>query len=577
VALPVGTQLGRYTVLKPLAASGLTEVLLARADGMGGFAHHVVIKAIRTNKGTAPKFISAFVDEARLAASLHHQHIVQVHDVGQSGDTYFFAMEYVHGANLRSLLTKVASAKGGVPFDQVITIALGVAAGLHYAHQQNLVHRDVSPANILVGYDGNVKVTDFGIAKALMSSSEATKSGTMRGKVAYMAPEQCLGRPIDRRSDIFSLGIVLYELATARRLFKGDTDFLVMTAIVNGKIPKPSELRPDIPPDLEDVILRALAPKPELRFPTAEDLAMALERVAVTNAIRISPNALSNYIKQIFGKREEPWLDDSLVMEPVDVDFDGGGAGIAELGPQGTSARKGSVPRGELFDEQRTEIDSGHDDDDDEPATVVGQLTSGFETNERTLIGEQADVDMLVGLSKIDARRDATPVPRRDSTPIPRRDSTPTARVGDTVPVPTIVNEFDSATIVEDALPPGIPLPPPVVPGPHPASGIMQRLQSSPTTWNPPEQSATGTPMAWQSADGEITSLAPRGKRLMMIGLIAIPFLVIIVLAIVLRDHGEPQAAKTVEPDAYIAPPDAAPDAANDAAVDAAPRDAKKR
>jgi serine/threonine protein kinase len=573
VALPVGTQLGRYTVLKPLAASGLTEVLLARADGMGGFAHHVVIKAIHTTKGTDPKFISAFVDEARLAASLHHQHIVQVHDVGQSGDTYFFAMEYVHGANLRSLLTKVASAKGAVPFDQVITIALGVAAGLHYAHQQNLVHRDVSPANILVGYDGNVKVTDFGIAKALMSSSEATKSGTMRGKFAYMAPEQCLGRPSDRRSDIFSLGIVLYELATARRLFKGDTDFLVMTAIVNGKIPKPSELRPDIPLDLEDVILRALAPKPELRFPTAEDLAMALERVAVTNAIRISPNALSNYIKQIFGKREEPWLDDSLVMEPVDVDFDGGGAGIAELGPQGTSARKGSVPRGEFGDEQRAEIDSGHDDDDDEAATVVGQLTSGFETNERTLIGEQADVDMLVGLSKIDARRDATPVPRRDSTPIPRRDSTPTARVGDTVPVPTVVNEFDSATIVEDALPPGIPLPQPAAPGPHPASGIMERLQSSPAAWSPPEQSATGTPMAWQSADGEITSLAPRGKRLMMIGLIAIPFLVIVVLAIVLRDHGEPQAAKTVEPDAYVAPPDAAPDAAHDAA----PRDAKKR
>jgi eukaryotic-like serine/threonine-protein kinase len=191
VALATGTQLGRYTVLKPLVSGGLAEVLLARAHGMGGFQHHVVIKAIH---GMDPTFVKAFVDEARLAASLHHHHIVQVHDVGREGDDYFFAMEYVHGENLRKLLTKVARAHQLVPLDQVITIGLAVAAGLHYAHQQNIVHRDVTPANILIGYDGNVKVTDFGIAKALMQSSEMTKSGTMRGKVAYMAPEQCLGR-----------------------------------------------------------------------------------------------------------------------------------------------------------------------------------------------------------------------------------------------------------------------------------------------------------------------------------------------------------------------------------------------
>jgi serine/threonine protein kinase len=581
VALPIGTQLGRYTVLKPLTASGLTEVVLARAAGMGGFAHHVVIKAIRASKGTDPSFISSFVDEARLAASLHHHHIVQVHDVGHEGDTYFFAMEYVHGANLRALLTKVARVQGVVPLDQVITIALGVAAGLHYAHQQDLVHRDVTPANILVGYDGNVKVTDFGIAKALFKSSEATKSGTMRGKVAYMAPEQCLGRPIDRRSDIFSLGIVLYELATARRLFKGDTDFLVMTAIVNGKIPKPTELRPDIPLDLEDVILKSLAPKPELRFATAEELAMALERVAVNNGLRISPNALSEYVKEIFGKREEPWLDDSIVVEAVDVDFDGGGTGLAPVAPPAKRARQGSVPRGEFGDEQRTEIDPTHGDDD-EPATVVAgsreRATSGFEGSERTLIGEQADVDMLVGMSKIDRRHDSTPIPRRDSTPIPRRDSTPTARVGDTVPVPTIVqapNEFEaeSATIVEDNLPVTTPVPlatvvpvPPAAPEVHPASGILQRLQSSPAGWSQPEHGVTGTPMAWQSnaADAEITSLRPRGRRLVLVAAIAIPFAVIAILAYVLRDDGGTQAAKRTEPDAFVAP-----DAALDAPADA--------
>jgi len=574
-------------VLKPLVTGGMAEVLLAHVQGMGGFSHHVVIKAIRANKGTDPSFISAFVDEARLSASLHHHHIVQVHDVGHQDNDYFFAMEYVHGENLRALLTKIARARELIPLEQVITIAIAVAAGLHYAHQQNIVHRDVTPANILVSYDGNVKVTDFGIAKALLKSSELTKSGTMRGKVAYMAPEQCLGRPIDRRSDIFSLGIVLYELCTSRRLFKGDTDFLVMTSIVNGKIPKPTQYRKDLPIDLEDLILKALAPSPQLRFDTADDVANALESVAIANGIRISPTALGEYMTKLFGTRPEPWLADSK-LEPGEVDFDGeGGSGLVEIDELSnptvdrellespilaavTAAieEEEELPdMNEFADDQRTEIQLP---DDDEPPTLSGsdlkQPTSGFESNERTLIGDEADVDMLVNLSKIESRRDTTPVPRRDATPVPRRDATPVPR-RDPTPVPR-----------RDATPPPrAQTPTPSTPAQHAAvAQVDQSARMLPQNWGT-SPSGTGTPMAW-AHDGEVPSLRPNSRRIVLIAAIAVPLIAIGIFVITRNRGDETSSARSVEPDAFVEPPpaiDAAaaavtPDAMTDAATTAA-------
>jgi len=570
VALPAGTQLGRYTVLKPLVSGGMAEVLLARAEGMAGFQHHVVIKAIRANKSTSANFIKMFVEEARLAASLHHSHVVQVHDVGHEGNDYFFAMEYVHGENLRRLLTKVARDRELVPLDQVITIVLAVAAGLHHAHQQNIVHRDVTPANILVGYDGNVKVTDFGIAKAMLQSSEMTKSGTMRGKVAYMAPEQCLGRKVDRRSDIFSLGIVLYELCTSRRLFKGDTDFAVMTSIVNGKIPKPTQHREDLPPDLEDVILKALAPSPQLRFDTAEDLAIALEQIAANNGIRLSASALGDYMTKQFGTRPEPWLVNTA-LEVDDVDFDGGGSGLVELDDRSDPAfdralldspllagLSGQPELDEFADDPRTEI---NDPDEDEPATLDGGIkppTSGFEGNEKTLIGDQGDVDMLVHMSRIEGRRDTTPLPPRDATPVPRRDATPVPR-RDATPVP----RRDATPVPRDATP--IPRAQTPVPAPQ------DQRPSMPQNWGTPDGAVTGTPMAWVSKDGEVPSLAPRGRRVLLIAAVAIPLVAIGVFVITRKSGGETKPAKAIDHDAFVEPPPAIDAAAATAMPDAAP------
>ena len=335
VASGTPATLGRYQIVKHLAQGGMADVLIARSIGIEGFERHVVIKRIRAEQARDILFVNMFLDEARLAAVLHHQNVVQVHDIGQEHGEYFFAMEYVHGEDLRALLRRVSGRKEQVPLEHVITIVAAAAAGLHHAHEQRgpdrsrlgIVHRDVSPSNILIGFDGGVKVVDFGIAKATMRSAE-TRVGTLKGKVAYMSPEQCTGRSVDRRADVFGLGIVLYELATARRLFKADNDFLIMASIVQGKIPPPSHRRPDLPSQLEAIILKALALAPEDRYATANELRLALEAFATTSGLSISTSRLGDYIKQLFGERVEPWLMDEEVEVDRAIDFDGAASGI---------------------------------------------------------------------------------------------------------------------------------------------------------------------------------------------------------------------------------------------------------
>ncbi len=312
------TQLGRYEILQQLATGPVADVLLARAKGLEGFTRHVVVKQIRPELASDERFVQAFLNEARIGASLHHQNIVQVYDIDEDHGAYYFTMEYVHGEDVRKLLLKVREQNTLVPLDQVVTIGAAAAAGLHHAHEQTdanrsplgLVHRDVSPGNILIGFDGSVKLVDFGLAKPALSSIK-TRTGSIAGKAPYMSPELCQGKPIDRRSDIFALGIVLYELATARRLFKGENDYLTMASIVEGEVAPPSSHRLDIPQALDEIILRALAKKPEARFQTAVDLRAALESFALDLELRTTSKALADYMVRLFGARAEPWQADA--------------------------------------------------------------------------------------------------------------------------------------------------------------------------------------------------------------------------------------------------------------------------
>ncbi len=352
--------LGRYQVLAHLATGGMAEIYLARATGLEGFERFVVVKCIKPEHARDQRFVGMFIDEARLSAQLHHTNIAQVYDIGQEGGAYYFAMEYVHGENVRELLHKVALQRAMVPLEHALTIIGGAAAGLHYAHEKrgndrrplNIVHRDVSPSNVIVAFDGAVKVVDFGIAKAAARMTE-TRSGTLKGKIAYMSPEQCTGRPIDRRSDVFALGIVLYELTTVTRLFKGESDYVTMNKIVTGDIEPPSARRADYPRELEKIVLKALASDPEDRQASVAVFLDEILAFSQREKITTSTLGLERYLRELFGDKPEPWLD------PLSASSDGIAVEEILLLPAGSGSAGGGIPLGHTATATRSPEASG--------------------------------------------------------------------------------------------------------------------------------------------------------------------------------------------------------------------------
>ncbi len=306
---------GKYQLLRHLAKGGMGEVLLASLRRQAGFSKLVVVKRILPHFAQDPMFVQMFVQEARLSAALDHPNIVRVYDFGRAGDSFFLVMEYLHGDTLHALLPRAVATPEGLPLEVTLTIMLGACAGLHFAHEAagpdgqslGIVHRDISPANVFVTHAGEVKVLDFGIAKAL-SVGTITQAGARKGKLPYMSPEQCLGAPIDRRSDIFSLGILLYEMTTAKRLFRGG-EFEVMDMITSGKVPPPSSRALDYPPALEAVVMKALAREPADRHATAHELHEELEQVAVELGLRPSAATLGRFVRRLTNDKRYPSLE----------------------------------------------------------------------------------------------------------------------------------------------------------------------------------------------------------------------------------------------------------------------------
>jgi serine/threonine-protein kinase len=253
-----------------------------------------------------------FLDEARLAAQLSHPNIVQIHELGQVGDSYFIAMEYVFGRDMARIIPKAERMGIAFPHVYALQIASEICEGLYYAHQRSdswgnplhIVHRDVTSENVFVSFDGAVKILDFGIAKARGQTGQTT-AGEIKGKLSYMSPEQALGKPLDCRSDIFSLGVVLYEWLTGFRLFTGDSEVAVLRSISEGKIYGPSYFKPDIPPEVEAVVMRALEKDREKRYPTAWDMQRELDRVLGESEFRPSSMHLANFVKQLFSDELE--------------------------------------------------------------------------------------------------------------------------------------------------------------------------------------------------------------------------------------------------------------------------------
>ena len=307
---------GKYTLIDRIAVGGMAEIFLARQAGLEGFEKTIVIKRIRPHLSKQSNFVKMFLNEAKLAAQLNHPNIVQIYDLGKIGESYFIAMEYIFGRDMRRIIPKADAL--GIPFPMVyaLKIASSVCEGLYYAHARtdmygnalNIVHRDVTPENIFVSFDGTVKVLDFGIAKAA-NQIEQTRAGEIKGKLSYMSPEQCMGKPLDNRSDIFSLGVVLYEWLTGFKLFTGDSEVAILKSITEGKIYAPSYFKADIPEGVEAILMKALEKDREKRYQTAWEMQYDLDQFLSQYEFTPSNIHLSNFLKQLFNDELEEEKD----------------------------------------------------------------------------------------------------------------------------------------------------------------------------------------------------------------------------------------------------------------------------
>ncbi|MCA9656677.1 MAG: serine/threonine protein kinase, partial [Myxococcales bacterium] len=320
-SLPAGTRFGSYVLVRPLAAGGMAELYLAARPGPGGAVQLVAVKRLLPHLGWDPEFVRMFLDEVRIAASLAHPNVVRVIDFGVGEGGHYLAMEYLHGRNLRAIQRSIREA-GPLPLGFAVGTIMEIGAGLHAAHEHRdpegnaieVVHRDVSPSNVIVTFDGRVVLVDFGIAR-VTEQTQLTRAGTLKGKVGYMSPEQCRGDRVDRRSDVFGLGILLYELTVGRRAFFADNDYAVIGRICDGEYPRPSEVVPDYPPALEAIVTRALQVEPEDRHPTAAAMIEELHRLAVGTGLDVGPWTRAHELAARFGVEPPPTVDLAALRE----------------------------------------------------------------------------------------------------------------------------------------------------------------------------------------------------------------------------------------------------------------------
>ena len=301
---------GKYFLLDKLATGGMAEVFKAKTFGVQGFERLLVIKQILPHLTKDREFVEMFIDEAKISVELSHANIVQVFDLGKIGSNYFIAMEYIDGKDLRAILKKATKEKTPIPTSLPVYICGEILKGLDYAHKKrdsktneplNIIHRDISPQNVVLSYDGEVKIVDFGIAKAERRLNE-TQAGVLKGKFGYMSPEQTMGQEIDHRSDLFACGILLYEMLTARRLFMGENDLETLELIRDADIPPIRNYNPDVPEELERILLKALQRDPDERFADARSMLLELNRFMFEYNPEFTSSDLSAYLNKVFEK-----------------------------------------------------------------------------------------------------------------------------------------------------------------------------------------------------------------------------------------------------------------------------------
>lgn len=306
---PVGdgaSDYGRYVLLERVAVGGMAEVFRAKRKGVEGFEKVVAVKRILPHLSNNKDFVEMFVDEAKMVASLSHPNIAQIFDLGKIDDSYYIAMEFVEGRDLRTILSRARDRDIQFGVDLSALVAAKVGAALEYAHRHRdhegkelrIVHRDVSPQNILVSTEGEVKLVDFGIARAATKASH-TDSGSLRGKLLYMSPEQAWGKALDNRSDIFSLGGVFFEALTGHPLFSGNSEMSILERVRDARFLAPSSLNPAVPIELEAVVTRALQRDPEQRYQNAAEMLLDLDTY-LRRRPAVGSNELARFVAGLF-------------------------------------------------------------------------------------------------------------------------------------------------------------------------------------------------------------------------------------------------------------------------------------
>jgi serine/threonine-protein kinase len=310
---------GRYELLGRMAVGGMAEIFLARERGAGGGTRQVVVKVLRPELEHDRELQSLFLQEGHVALRLKHPNLCHAYEVGIERERCFIAMEHVHGLTLRRLLRTAARCGERVPVPMLVRIAADVAAALHAAHHARdasgrplgIVHRDVSPHNVMIGFDGVVKLLDFGVAHAETELRPREAPGLVRGKLGYLAPEQCVGHPVDARTDVFALGVCLWEGLASRRLYKRNDSYETMQAIVSEDPPSPAHWNTPVPDALAMIVRRALDRAPDLRFPSAGAFQDALEQYLVQRGERVSSAQLAAYLASFGVHAHRPELDRS--------------------------------------------------------------------------------------------------------------------------------------------------------------------------------------------------------------------------------------------------------------------------
>lgn len=299
---------GKYKLLRRLGKGGMAEVFLAKQVGLDGFEKLVVVKRILPHLAALDDFVRMFMDEARTAADLRHPNVVNIFDIGEDAGTYYMAMEFLHGHDIRAIQRHSVKMNRPIPLGATLQIVLDAANGLYHAHTKadlsgaplHIIHRDISPQNIITTYDGATKIVDFGIAKATTQTTE-TQSGVVKGKYTYMSPEQVGGKKLDHRTDQFALGIVTWELLTMRRLFKRENEMKTLAAITECSVPPPSRYA-DVPKSLDRIVQKALHKDRQRRFKNCQEFMVAIEDFLMEERVAHSPSRLGNFLTALFAE-----------------------------------------------------------------------------------------------------------------------------------------------------------------------------------------------------------------------------------------------------------------------------------